>query len=98
MAIIFIYLFAGRLQAAFSNLGNENYKEVLFLVFIIVLIVAAVLSFIKSYSLIPILGALCCLYLMISIPPKSWMVFFAWMALGLLIYFMYGNRKSRLRS
>ncbi|ANI88310.1 amino acid transporter [Arachidicoccus ginsenosidimutans] len=97
LAIIFIYLFKGRLQAAFSNLGTENYEEILFLIFVVVLIVAAILSFVKNYSLIPILGALCCLYLMISIPPKSWLVFFGWMALGLLIYFIYGRKKSRLR-
>lgn len=97
LAIIFIYLFKDRLLAGFSHLGNEGYEEVLFLIFIAVLIAAAILSFINNYSLIPILGALCCLYLMISIPPKSWMVFFGWMGVGLLIYFIYGNRKSKLR-
>jgi len=41
---------------------------------------------------------LCCMYLMIEIPAKSWLVFFGWMAFGLLIYFLYGYRKSKLAS
>jgi hypothetical protein len=36
------------------------------------------------------------MYLMIEIPAKSWLVFFGWMAAGLMVYFLYGNRKSRL--
>jgi basic amino acid/polyamine antiporter, APA family len=39
---------------------------------------------------------LCCLYLMIEIPARSWIVFFCWMAFGLLIYFSYGFRKSKI--
>jgi len=55
-----------------------------------------VFSFLRNYSLIPVLGMLCCLYLMIEIPAKSWMVFFGWIALGLAVYFMYGYRKTNL--
>jgi hypothetical protein len=39
---------------------------------------------------------LCCLYLMIEIPAKSWTVFFIWMALGLAFYLLYGYRRSKL--
>jgi hypothetical protein len=38
------------------------------------------------------------MYLMIEIPAVSWTWFFAWMALGLVIYFLYGYRNSRLAS
>jgi basic amino acid/polyamine antiporter, APA family len=43
-----------------------------------------------------VMGVLCCAYLMIEIPAKSWMVFFGWMVIGLAIYFMYGYKKSKL--
>jgi hypothetical protein len=46
--------------------------------------------------LIPILGVLCCLYLMIEIPINSWIVFFGWMGLGLLVYLLYGRKNSAL--
>ena len=94
---VFIYFFRERLMDAFVNLTTESYEEVLFILFVAVAILAAVLSFIKRYTLIPVLGTLCCLYLMITIPPKSWLVFFGWMALGLLVYFAYGYKHSRLK-
>jgi hypothetical protein len=33
---------------------------------------------------------------MVEIPAKSWVVFFGWMTLGLIIYFSYGKQHSRL--
>jgi hypothetical protein len=35
---------------------------------------------------------------MVEIPANSWLVFFAWMLLGLLIYFFYGKNKSKLNA
>jgi amino acid transporter len=96
VVLLFTILFWERIQLAVSNINNEGYQEVLFLVFMVVAWLIAVFSFIRNYSLIPVLGMLCCLYLMIEIPAKSWLVFFGWMAAGLLIYFIYGYRKSKL--
>ncbi len=96
LVLLFALLFRQRLTEACSNFNSEGYQEILFILFIIAAIVIALLSFLRNYSLIPVLGALCCLYLMIEIPAKSWMVFFGWMAFGLLIYFFYGYRKSKL--
>jgi amino acid transporter len=92
---ILIFMFA-RLKSAILHIDDESYQEILFIIFIVISGIITVLSFLRSYSLIPVLGVLCCLYLMIEIPAKSWLVFFAWMALGLSIYFIYGFRKSRL--
>jgi len=96
LVALFIFLFRHRLSDALVNIGGESRQEILFIVFVIVAIVMAILSFIRKYSLIPVLGVLCCLYLMIEIPAKSWMVFFGWMVIGLSIYLMYGRRKSKL--
>jgi amino acid transporter len=93
---IFIYAFWGRFNDAIANLGNEDYQEVLFLVFVILGILISIATFIRKWSFIPIMGVLFCLYLMVEIPAKSWLVFFGWMTLGLLIYFLYGYRKSKL--
>jgi amino acid transporter len=96
LVALFLYLGSSRIGEAFANIGKESYQEVLFLVFVAVAIVTAIFSFIKKYSSIPVLGALSCLYLMIEIPPVSWFWFFVWMATGLLVYFLYGYRKSKL--
>jgi basic amino acid/polyamine antiporter, APA family len=98
LVAIFIYLFRSRLTDACTNFNSEGYQEILFIVFIIVAVIIALLSFLRNYSIIPVLGVLCCLYLMIEIPAKSWMVFFGWMSFGLMIYFLYGFRKSKLRN
>src|SRR5256886_1129922 len=46
----------------------------------------------------PILGALFCLGLMLSLPIETWYRFIIWLAVGLIIYFGYGIRNSRLRN
>jgi hypothetical protein len=89
-------LFRNRINDAFINIGNEGSQEILFLIFMVIALVTAFYSFIRSYSFIPVAGALCCLYLMIEIPAISWLWFFGWMALGLIIYFFYGKNKSKL--
>jgi amino acid transporter len=96
LAAIFIYFSKERIIAAFAQSSNESYQEILFLVFIFILIIVAIFSFIKKYSIIPIIGAMCCLYLMIEIPPVSWLWFFIWMAIGLVFYASYGRKHSKL--
>ncbi len=93
---LFLWLTRDRVAAAFTHFSGEGYQEVLFAVFVLIAVVVAVVSFLKNYSLIPILGALCCLYLMIEIPAFSWLWFFLWMGLGLIIYAAYGYRRSKL--
>jgi amino acid transporter len=96
LAAIFIYFGQNRIKAAFSYSGSEGYQEILYLVFVFILLIVAVFSFIKKYSVIPIIGAMCCLYLMIEIPPVSWLWFFIWMIIGLVLYSFYGRKRSLL--
>jgi basic amino acid/polyamine antiporter, APA family len=46
--------------------------------------------------LIPILTILVCLYLMVSLPGITWIRFFVWMMLGIVVYFLYSVHSSRL--
>ncbi len=47
--------------------------------------------------LFPVLGVFMCVGLMFSLPLETWVRFFVWLIIGLLIYFFYGVRHSRLR-
>ena len=47
---------------------------------------------------VPILSALACLYLMANLTVETWLRFLAWMVLGLVFYFSYGYRHSRMRA
>jgi len=92
----FIWIFWERAEASLVNWRSEGYQEALFLVFLLLSGIMTIMSFLRSYSLIPVLGVLCCMYLMVEIPAKSWVVFFGWMGLGLILYFAYGFKNSRL--
>src|SRR5436190_1739821 len=45
----------------------------------------------------PMISIAACLYLMLQLPRLTWIRFGVWLAIGLLIYFFYGIRNSRLR-
>lgn len=64
--------------------------------FFIVCIVVAVYSYLKSFSLIPVLGMLSCFYLMAQEHHSNWLRFLIWLGAGLVIYFLYGYRNSKL--
>ncbi len=64
--------------------------------FAIVAPVFSAISMIKKYSLIPVISVLANLYLMTGLGNHAWMRFGLWLVIGLLIYFLYGYRKSLL--
>jgi APA family basic amino acid/polyamine antiporter len=45
---------------------------------------------------VPILGIAACLLLMLSLPAANWWRLFAWLAVGLILYFTYGRHHSIL--
>jgi APA family basic amino acid/polyamine antiporter len=46
--------------------------------------------------LLPVIGALSCVYLARYLPSNSWWRFGGWLAVGLVVYLAYGYRHSRL--
>jgi amino acid transporter len=59
-------------------------------------IIISILALVKKYSLIPLLGLITCLYLLTGMTARNWAWFGGWLVLGLIIYFLYGYRRSRL--
>jgi APA family basic amino acid/polyamine antiporter len=47
---------------------------------------------------IPILGVLACLFLMMGLPWITWVRFGLWLVVGMVVYFLYGFQRSRLRT
>jgi amino acid transporter len=91
------------------QLSNKNYISNLFqitednaslnvstIIFWIIMIVLAIVSLFKNWSLIPLLGLSSCLYLLTGMTGENWAWFGSWLGIGLVIYFMYGYRKSKL--
>ncbi|WP_346320680.1 amino acid permease [Chitinophaga sp. YIM B06452] len=94
--VLFTFFFRDRIRQSFADIAYFDHELVLFLIFYILAAAITVATMLKRLSLIPVLGMLCCLYLMIEIPVRSWMFFFGWMAFGLVVYFLYGYWKSKL--
>ena len=91
------------------QLANANYFKGLFnvsesnassnvssIIFWIVMIILSITAFAKNLSLIPLLGLSTCLYLLTGMTGNNWAWFSSWLVLGLIVYFSYGYRKSRL--
>ena len=66
------------------------------LVFLLVCVVMSVLAIVKNLSLIPLLGLVSCCYLLTGMAVSNWMWFGVWLILGLIFYFIYGYKNSKL--
>lgn len=106
--LIFPLVFIGGLAAFyfwqpqfFSDLLKWNDPEqgefrVSVTIFIMINLILCVLAFVKNLSLIPLIGLSSCLYLLTGMSHENWFWFGLWFAIGLIIYFTYGIRKSKL--
>ncbi len=65
--------------------------------FIVIAIVITILGILKNFSLIPVLGLLTNLYLMTELGITNWLRFLIWLCVGLVLYFAYGNKHSKLK-
>lgn len=93
---VFLYFTWDKFVYNYQHLYEIGFDEALFVLYVIIATAIVGYTAYRKYTLIPVLGLLCCLYLMIEIPAKSWMVFICWMALGLSIYFLFGFKNSKL--
>ena len=67
-------------------------------IFLVIAVFVTILGMIKQFSLIPVLGLLTNLYLMAQLGITNWMRFLVWLAVGLIIYFTFSRKHSKLKS
>jgi amino acid transporter len=80
-------------KKTFMDLATPNISLILFWICALLL---AIFAFIKKYSLIPLMGVITCMYLLTGMSKSNWVWFIGWLTLGVIFYFMYGYRKSKL--
>lgn len=80
-------------KISFMDAATPNISLILFWVSAVIL---SVLAFIKKYSLIPLMGLITCMYLLTGMTKSNWAWFLSWLGIGLIIYFLYGYKKSKL--
>ena len=85
-------------QQWFSGIwsGAEKADHVIMTCFFLIWVVIAFFSVTHNLSLIPVLGLLVNMYLMTQMGAMNWERFLYWCLAGLLIYFGYSYRKSKL--
>lgn len=64
--------------------------------FIMVFVALTIYSVLRQLTLIPVLGILCCTYLMSELGITNWTRFAVWLLLGLAVYFSYGYSHSNI--
>ena len=50
------------------------------------------------FLMVPLLSIACCVLLMAGLPLVTWLRFFVWLIIGLVIYLMFGRRHSVLEA
>ncbi|HEX8528715.1 MAG TPA: amino acid permease [Cytophagales bacterium] len=70
--------------------------KILLVGFMVVCLVMTYFTFTRNLSLIPVLGLLVNLYLMTEVGLNNWKWFLVWLFIGLIVYFSYGYRHSKL--
>jgi len=97
MTFILIFYFNPNFLSEQFNISGENAaKNIPMIVFLLLCIIMAFLSFIKNLSLIPVLGLLSCCYLLTGMEASNWIWFSVWLLIGLVVYLGYGYKKSKL--
>ena len=74
----------------------QNYDSIPMFLFFILFAVLSIYSFKKNYSVIPVMGMITCSYLVAQIDVKNWLGFIVWLLAGLIIYFLYSYKNSKL--
>jgi APA family basic amino acid/polyamine antiporter len=65
-------------------------------IFLIICVIVTYYCITQNLSLIPVLGLLCCLYMMCELGISNWIGFGIWLVIGLVVYFLYGFKHSKL--
>lgn len=79
-----------------NDISDREFK-ISITIYLFINLVLCVLAYLKSLSLIPLLGLSSCLYLLTGMTHDNWMYFGIWFAIGLVIYIIYGRKNSKLR-
>ncbi|MBA3827308.1 MAG: amino acid permease [Taibaiella sp.] len=103
--VLFVKYYPGGIGGFWSFKGKNGLfswdvarLKIPYVLFTIVFAITAVLAFVRNYSLIPVLGFLCCTYLLCESGTTNWERFLVWLLVGLGVYFLYGNKHSKLRT
>jgi basic amino acid/polyamine antiporter, APA family len=81
------------------EIGWDSFKhKIPMWIFLVSLIGLCSWAYRKNLSLIPLLGLVCCFYMMAELSLWNWIYFSIWLLIGLVIYFSFGIKHSKLNT
>lgn len=97
--MIILQLFSKNYFSGLFNLNGDTATmtfNISSIIFWLSCIIFSAITLFKNWSLIPLLGLVTCLYLLTGMTAMNWAWFGGWLVMGLVVYFMYGYKKSKL--
>lgn len=99
--IVCVYLYMYQYDTIAAYLRNDQNgipfrEKVPYYFFAAIVLVMSVLTYIYNLSLIPLLGFISCSYLLCESGTTNWERFLIWLGIGLILYFIYGAKHSKL--
>lgn len=104
--LFFLYRYDSTIISNFFSLTSGDETEtkwdvfkhkIPLIVYSLAMVVLMIKSFTNNYSLIPLLGVASSGYLMTELGYLNWRNFSIWLIVGLVIYFLYGQKHSKIR-
>jgi APA family basic amino acid/polyamine antiporter len=100
LSIVLLVVYGKEWLHDFFSYGSwDSFKDKIpMYLFLVLCAVLTVFCFLKKLTLIPVLGLIFCFYMMAQIPLSSWLGFTVWLLAGLIIYFSFSIKNSKLRT
>ncbi len=99
LTIVILIIFQPNYFSSLFDLNGDTTNitfNVSSLIFWYLCIILSGATIVKNWSLIPLLGLVTCLYLLTGMTAMNWAWFGGWLVIGLVVYFLYGYKKSKL--
>jgi len=98
LAIFAVYRYDQEAIAEWRQLTLTEILEhkLLVVVFWLTWVGLCIAGYLYRFSLLPVAGILVNLYLMAQLGASNWLIFVVWLLIGLLVYFGYGYKHSKL--
>jgi amino acid transporter len=93
LVLLFTFIVFDEKQVFLHLSDKENWSIIAFWILFVVL---GILTFLKRYSTIPVLGMVTNFYLMAQLNFTNWAAFICWLLVGLVVYMLYGKKHSKL--
>ncbi|MCL9980019.1 MAG: amino acid permease [Bacteroidia bacterium] len=82
----------------FRSLLALDFYGIIHLVMWFLFVVLSIFAYLRKWNIIPLMGVSTCMFLLTGMTLDNWKWFGLWFLLGLILYFSYGYKHSKLKN